>query len=189
MSIRTATEADVPAMLSIYDEFVRHTAVSFEYETPSREEFTLRLREHIAVYPWLVYEEKGTVLGYAYAGRAFERAAYAWNAEISCYLAASARRRGIGRQLYGKIEEILRNMGVRKVFAVVTSANMPSVAFHHALGYRDTARFSDVGFKHGAWYDVLWLEKQLCPLGAPEAFPTSWKCAFAESRGGQQKST
>lgn len=189
MSIRTATEADVPAMLSIYDEFVRNTAVSFEYETPSREEFTLRLREHIAVYPWLVYEEKGTVLGYAYAGRAFERAAYAWNAEISCYLAASARRRGIGRQLYGKIEEILRNMGVRKVFAVVTSANMPSVAFHHALGYRDTARFSDVGFKHGAWYDVLWLEKQLCPLGAPEAFPISWKCAFAESRGGQQKST
>ena len=121
-----------------------------------------------------VYEENGAVLGYAYAGRAFERAAYAWNAEISCYLAESARRRGIGRQLYAQIEGILRNMGVRKVFAVVTSANAPSVAFHHALGYRDTARFSDVGFKHGAWYDVLWLEKQLCPLGAPEAFPTPW---------------
>ena len=87
MSIRVATEADVPAMLSIYDEFVRNTAVSFEYATPSQAEFTLRLREHIAVYPWLVYEENGTVLGYAYAGRAFERAAYAWNAEISCYLA------------------------------------------------------------------------------------------------------
>ena len=168
MSIRAATEADVPAMLSIYDKFVRDTAVSFEYETPSREEFTARLRTHIAVYPWLVYEENGAVLGYAYAGRAFERAAYAWNAEISCYLAESARRRGIGRQLYAQIE------GVRKVFAVVTSANAPSVAFHHALGYRDTARFSDVGFKHGAWYDVLWLEKQLCPLGAPEAFPTPW---------------
>ena len=166
MSIRAATEADVPAMLSIYDGFVRNTAVSFEYETPSRAEFTLRLREHIAVYPWL---------GYAYAGRAFERAAYAWNAEISCYLAACARRRGIGRELYGRIEEILRRMGVRKVFAVVTSANAPSVAFHHALGYHDAARFSDVGFKHGAWYDVLWLEKQLSPLGMPEAFPTPWK--------------
>lgn len=175
MSIRAATEADVPSMLSIYDKFVRDTAVSFEYETPSREEFTARLRTHTALYPWLVYEENGAVLGYAYAGRAFERAAYAWNAEISCYLAESARRRGIGRQLYAQIEGILRNMGVRKVFAVVTSANAPSVAFHHALGYRDTARFSDVGFKHGAWYDVLWLEKQLCPLGAPEAFPAPWK--------------
>ena len=66
-------------------------------------------------------------------------------------------------------------MGVRKVFAVVTSANAPSVAFHRALGYRDAARFTDVGFKHGAWYDVLWLEKQLCPLGTPEAFPTPWR--------------
>ena len=175
MPIRTAQPADVPAMLSIYDEFVRHTAVSFEYETPTPQEFLERLRAHIAVYPWLVYEENGAVLGYAYAGRAFERAAYAWNAEISCYLAPSARGRGVGRRLYAQIEEILRDMGVRKVFAVVTSANAPSVAFHRALGYRDAARFTDVGFKHGAWYDVLWLEKQLCPLGTPEAFPTPWR--------------
>lgn len=175
MPIRSAQPADVPAMLSIYDEFVRHTAVSFEYETPTPQEFSERLRAHIAVYPWLVYEENGAVLGYAYAGRAFERAAYAWNAEISCYLAPQARGRGVGRRLYAQIEEILRDMGVRKVFAVITSANAPSVAFHRALGYRDAARFTDVGFKHGAWYDVLWLEKQLCPLGTPEAFPTPWR--------------
>ena len=175
MPIRSAQPADVPAMLSIYDEFVRHTAVSFEYETPTPQEFLERLRAHIAVYPWLVYEENGAVLGYAYAGRAFERAAYAWNAEISCYLAPQARGRGVGRRLYAQIEGILRDMGVRKVFAVVTSANAPSVAFHRALGYRDAARFTDVGFKHGAWYDVLWLEKQLCPLGTPEAFPTPWR--------------
>ena len=175
MLIRPAQPADVPAMLSIYDEFVRHPAVSFEYETPTPQEFSERLRAHIAVYPWLVYEENGAVLGYAYAGRAFERAAYAWNAEISCYLAPSARGRGVGRRLYARIEGILRDMGVRKVFAVVTSANAPSVAFHRALGYRDAARFTDGGFKHGAWYDVLWLEKQLCPLGTPEAFPTPWR--------------
>ena len=118
MPIRPAQPADVPAMLSIYDEFVRHTAVSFEYETPTPQEFLERLRAHIAVYPWLVYEENGAVLGYAYAGRAFERAAYAWNAEISCYLAPQARGRGVGRRLYAQIEEILRDMGVRKVFAV-----------------------------------------------------------------------
>ncbi len=175
MPIRSAQPADVPAMLSIYDEFVRNTAVSFEYETPTPQEFSERLRAHIAVYPWLVYEENGAVLGYAYAGRAFERAAYAWNAEISCYLAPQARGRGVGRRLYAQIEEILSDMGVRKVFAVVTSANAPSVAFHRALGYRDAARFKDVGFKHGAWYDVLWLEKQLCPPGIPEAFPTPWR--------------
>ena len=107
MSIRTATVADIPAMLSIYEEFVTHTAVSFEYVLPTEAEFARRLQEHMAVYPWLVWEEGGAVLGYCYAGRAFERAAYSWNAEISCYLAPTIRRKGIGRQLYAEVERIL----------------------------------------------------------------------------------
>ena len=137
MSIRETVPADVPAMLAIYAEYVTQTAVSFEYEVPSEAEFTRRLTEHTAVYPWLVWEEDGRVLGYCYAGRAFERAAYAWNAEISCYLAHEAQHRGIGRQLYARIEELLRRQGCRKVFAVVTSANELSLAFHRAIGYRD----------------------------------------------------
>lgn len=112
MSIREAVPADVPAMLAIYAEYVTQTAVSFEYEVPSEAEFTRRLAEHTAVYPWLVWEEDGRVLGYCYAGRAFERAAYAWNAEISCYLAHEAQHRGIGRQLYARIEELLRRQGL-----------------------------------------------------------------------------
>lgn len=111
MSIREAVPADVPAMLAIYAEYVTQTAVSFEYEVPSEAEFTRRLTEHTAVYPWLVWEEDGRVLGYCYAGRAFERAAYAWNAEISCYLAHEAQHRGIGRQLYARIEELLCRQG------------------------------------------------------------------------------
>ena len=95
MSIREAVPADVPAMLAIYAEYVTQTAVSFEYEVPSEAEFTRRLAEHNTVYPWLVWEEDNRVLGYCYAGRAFERAAYAWNAEISCYLAHEAQHRGI----------------------------------------------------------------------------------------------
>lgn len=112
MSIREAVPADVPAMLAIYAEYVTQTAVSFEYEVPSEAEFTRRLTEHTAVYPWLVWEEDGRVLGYCYAGRAFERAAYAWNAEISCYLAHEAQHRGIGRQLYARIEELLCRQGL-----------------------------------------------------------------------------
>ena len=107
MSIREAVPADVPAMLAIYAEYVTQTAVSFEYEVPSEAEFTRRLTEHTAVYPWLVWEEDNRVLGYCYAGRAFERAAYAWNAEISCYLAHEAQHRGIGRQLYARAVHIV----------------------------------------------------------------------------------
>lgn len=174
MSIRRATEADVPAMLEIYDYFVSHTAVSFEYVTPSPEVFLQRWKEHTATYPWLVWEEEGRVLGYAYAGRAFERAAYAWNGEISCYLAEEIRGRGIGRRLYAEIEATLTRQGVRKLFAVVTSANEVSLAFHRALGYRECARFSQVGFKLGQWYDVIWMEKQLQPPGVPDTPPVSW---------------
>ena len=175
MAIRTATTADLEQMLSIYAYFVEHTAVSFEYILPTKEEFEQRFLSHICTYPWLVYEESGTVLGYAYAGRAFERAAYSWNAEISCYLAPQARRRGIGTALYARIEEILRRQGCRKVFAVVTSANEASVRFHEAIGYRTCAVYRDVGYKLGNWYDVIWLEKFLQPLGAPETFPIPWQ--------------
>ena len=73
------------------------------------------------------------------------------------------------------MEELLCRQGCRKVFAVVTSANEPSLAFHRSIGYRDAACFRQVGFKFGRWYDVTWLEKSLCPPGKPSEFPISWK--------------
>ena len=175
MTIRDARRSDVPAMLAIYAPFVEHTAVSFEYEIPTEAEFARRLEEHQAAFPWLVCEENGRVMGYAYAGRAFERAAYGWTAEISCYLAPELRGRGVGRRLYARIEEILTRLGYYKLFAVVTSANAPSVAFHRALGFRDAACFRNVGYKQGGWYDVLWLEKTLCDRPEPQCLPQNYE--------------
>ena len=175
MTIRDARRSDVPAMLAIYAPFVEHTAVSFEYDVPTEAEFARRLEEHQAAFPWLVCEENGRVMGYAYAGRAFERAAYGWNAEISCYLAPELRGRGVGRRLYARIEEILTRLGYYKLFAVVTSANAPSVAFHRALGFRDAACFRNVGYKQGGWYDVLWLEKTLCARPEPQRLPQNYE--------------
>lgn len=175
MTIRDARRSDVPAMLAIYAPFVEHTAVSFEYNVPTEAEFARRLEEHQAAFPWLVCEENGRVMGYAYAGRAFERAAYGWNAEISCYLAPELRGRGVGRRLYARIEEILTRLGYYKLFAVVTSANAPSVAFHRALGFRDVACFRNVGYKQGGWYDVLWLEKTLCDRPEPQCLPQNYE--------------
>ena len=175
MTIRDARRSDVPAMLAIYAPFVEHTAVSFEYDVPTEAEFARRLEEHRAAFPWLVCEENGRVMGYAYAGRAFERAAYGWNAEISCYLAPELRGRGVGRRLYARIEEILTRLGYYKLFAVVTSANAPSVAFHRALGFREAACFRNVGYKQGGWYDVLWLEKTLCDRPEPQCLPQNYE--------------
>lgn len=175
MTIRDARRSDVPAMLAIYAPFVEHTAVSFEYDVPTEAEFARRLEEHQAAFPWLVCEENGRIMGYAYAGRAFERAAYGWNAEISCYLAPELRGRGVGRRLYARIEEILTRLGYYKLFAVVTSANAPSVAFHRALGFREAACFRNVGYKQGGWYDVLWLEKTLCDRPEPQCLPQNYE--------------
>lgn len=175
MTIRDARRSDVPAMLAIYAPFVEHTAVSFEYDVPTEAEFARRLEGHQAAFPWLVCEENGRVMGYAYAGRAFERAAYGWNAEISCYLAPELRGRGVGRRLYARIEEILTRLGYYKLFAVVTSANAPSVAFHRALGFREAACFRNVGYKQGGWYDVLWLEKTLCDRPEPQCLPQNYE--------------
>lgn len=167
MSISVATEADVPAMCAIYAPYVQTTAYSFEYRVPEEAEFLARFQAHAAQCPWLVWREDGEVLGYAYAGNAFERAAYGWAAEISCYLRQDCLRRGIGKKLYEAVERILRMQGYQVVYAVITSENTGSVRFHEAMGYRNTAFFPQCGYKFGCWYGVQWMEKRLANDAAP----------------------
>ena len=174
MPIRMAREADVPAMCRIYAPYVEHTTYSFEYTPPTHEAFLQRFREHIRQFPWLVWEEQGVVLGYAYAGAPWERAAYRWCAEASVYLTPQAQGRGIGRMLYRALEGILAAQGYRVVYALVTTENQGSVNFHMALGYTQRAVFSDCGYKMGRWLGVIWLEKRLGGDGDVEAFPVPW---------------
>ena len=109
--IRIAEERDAAPMLDIYAPYVRETTITFEYEVPTPEAFLARFEGITRDFPWLVWEEAGAVLGYAYASRPFERAAYAWCAEPSIYLRPDARGRGIGRQLYAALEALLSQMG------------------------------------------------------------------------------
>lgn len=171
MPIRPATAADLPRILEIYAPYVEHTAISFEYTVPTLEEFTGRFLSITAQFPWLVWEENGKVLGYAYGSLPFERAAYQWSAEASIYLCPEARGRGIGKSLYAALEDILRRQGYRKVYAIITTANEASVAFHKAVGYRHTATFPDCGYKFGQWYGTVWLEKDLNTWPTPPQPP------------------
>lgn len=172
MSIRFATVQDVPAMLALYQPYIEHTAITFEYDVPSISSFRQRFVDITAVCPWLVWEEHGEILGYAYGAPAFERKAYAWCADLSVYLKESAKGRGIGRALYTKLEQLLEAQGYRVLYALVTTANAPSIAFHKALGYREVASFPHCGFKLGQWHGVIWLEKDVGPDTPPETFPT-----------------
>lgn len=159
--IRAAALRDVPAILDIYRPYILETAYTFEYEVPSPAEFEARFRRISAAFPWLVWEENGEILGYAYGDRAFSRAAYQWDADLSIYLRQDCRGRGIGRKLYEALEDLLRQQGYFVAYGIVTDANTPSCAFHRAMGYRETARLENSGFKFGRWYGVVWFEKRL----------------------------
>lgn len=171
MEIRFATLKDLPQMLEIYRPYVERTTVSFEYETPSLAAFRQRFLEHTAQFPWLVWEENGEILGYAYAGAPWERAAYRWCGEVSIYLAASAQGQGRGRKLLTALEAILQRQGYRVLYALITTENESSLRFHQAMGYRPVGQFPACGYKMGRWLGVHYLEKRLEQTGNPEDFP------------------
>ncbi len=166
--IRFAAAKDAAELLEVYAPYVTGTTVSFEYEVPAVEEFRRRVEETSARYPYLVWEEDGALLGYAYAHPYAARPAYQWSAELTVYLRQGVSRRGLGSRLYGALMELLRLQGVRNVYGCVTAENTASVAFHHALGFREAGRFSQVGYKLGRWLDVLWLEKAIASGGEPQ---------------------
>ena len=166
--IRTARPEDAEALLQIYAPYVRETAITFEYEVPTEEEFRRRIETVLQSYPYLVAERDGAVLGYAYAHPFHERAAYYWTAEASIYLAKDARGQGLGRKLYETLETLLARMGVRNLYACVAYPEQAdeyldgsSAAFHAAMGYRKAGHLQQCGYKFGRWYGMLYLEKFL----------------------------
>ena len=172
--IRFATEKDIPAMLAIYAPYVENTTFSFEYVPPTPEQFLERFRKYTTQCPWLVWEENDRVLGYAYGSLPFERAAYAWCAEVSIYLAPEIQGRGIGRKLYAAVEEILWRQGYRIIYALITSENEGSLRFHEKVGYTYCAQFPGCGIKFGRSLGVIWMEKRSDSVSLPAQMPNPW---------------
>ena len=165
--IRFAAAADAPALLGIYGQYM-DTPITFECALPSEEAFRGRVAEYGAACPYLVWEEDGRILGYAYAHRLGERAAYQWSAELSVYLDRDSRGRGLGRRLYGALLELLRLQGVRTVYGCVTVPNPASERLHEAMGFQRTGVWHRSGHKGGAWRDGTWFER---PIAAYDAAP------------------
>jgi phosphinothricin acetyltransferase len=180
--IRIATEADVPEILAIYAPYVENTTITFEYDVPCKREFMQRFYTITAQFPWLVWEEAGQILGYAYAARPFPRAAYSWVAEPSVYLKPEAKGRGIGRKLYAALEAILKLQGYRVLYAIITQENTASVAFHEKTGYKMLSLFPQCGFKFGRWLGIYWMEKRLFSVETPNSFPISFPALSQDSQ-------
>lgn len=180
--IRIATEADVPQILAIYAPYVLTTTYTFEYTVPTEEEFLRRFRAITEKFPWLVWEEEGRILGYAYGSAPFERAAYSWCAEDSVYLHPDAQGRGIGTRLCRALEKLLAYQGYRQIYAIITSENQTSLAFHKKLGYTPCGHFPRCGFKFGRWLEVTWLFLELPQPAFHGDFPTSWTAIMEDDK-------
>ena len=180
--IRIATKADIPAIRAIYAPYVERTTYTFEYTVPTVQELTARFEAITAQFPWLVWEEDGAVLGYAYGSAPFDRAAYRWCGEVSVYLAPHARRKGLGRKLYAAVEEILWQQGYRVIYALITSENEASLHFHEAAGYVPSFVCRGCGIKFGRLLDVHWMEKRSNLVDIPSTFPVPWH-AIVENDG------
>ena len=172
--IRNATEDDIAQILSIYAPYILHSTATFEYDVPSQNAFLQRFRVITAQFPWLVWEENGEILGYAYASRPYARAAYSWCAEPSVYLLPQAQGRGIGRELYQVLEECLKLQGYQLLYALVTQENIGSLHFHERLGYTSRVHFPDCAWKFGRSLGVIWMEKRISLVESPSNFPKPW---------------
>lgn len=161
--IRSAVTSDAEALAAIYGHNVLHGFGTFEEVPPSASEMDQR---RLAVVeqglPWLVAEDAGQVVGYAYAAPFRPRAAYRYTVEDSIYLAPEAVGRGLGRALLSAVLQACEAIGLRQVVAVIgDSQNAASVGLHRALGFEPAGVGKSVGFKHGRWIDIVWMQKAL----------------------------
>lgn len=156
--IRTAQLADAEAICEIYNHFVSNSIVTFEERPVAEPEMRQRIENTLQHLPWCVWEDRGRVEGYAYASPWRTRSAYRFSVETTVYVSPSRARRGIGSNLYRALLDDLRERGFHAAVGGIALPNPASVAFHEKLGFREVARFREVGFKQGRWIDVGYWE-------------------------------
>ena len=170
IKIRKVQADDAAALLAIYAPYVKETAISFEYEVPTLDEFMQRMQKIQKMHPYLVAELDDRPVGYAYAGQFQAREAYAWDVEVTIYVDHGLRKSGIGRLLYETLERALSAQGILNVNACIAFPagecddeflTKNSVQFHEHMGYRMVGRFTQCGYKLNRWYDMVWMEKHL----------------------------
>jgi L-amino acid N-acyltransferase YncA len=171
LKVRDASERDAGACAAIYDPYVTGTAITFESEPPPPAEMAQRIAAALRTHAWVVLEDDGGVVGYAYGGPYKSRPAYRWSCEVSVYVEAGRRRTGGGRALYDALFTRLAERGFRTAVAGMTLPNDASVGLHRAMGFEPVGTYRRIGWKHGAWHDVAWAQRAITAGQDPPAEP------------------
>ena len=166
ISIRFAKPEDAKELLKIYAYYVTDTAISFETEVPSEEEFKLRIEEVLKSYPFIVACKDDEILGYAYLHSFVGRKAYELSAETTIYLNPDKKKMGIGKKLYSVLEDIAKAQNITNLYSCIGYVdkedeylNNNSAQFHEHIGFRMVGKFENCGHKFGRWYHMVWMEK------------------------------
>ena len=168
LTLRPAVVADAEALIAIYAPYVQKTAITYEYEIPSTEEFARRIETYSAKYPYLVAELDGIPVGYAYACPLGSRPAFDWSVETAIYVREDCKGLGVGRALYEALESLLKEQGIRTMTAAIATVSHDdpyltnaSIQFHLRMGFTPVGTFHNAGCKFGRWYDLTWMEKAI----------------------------
>lgn len=162
ITIRQADPArDAQRILDIYTPYILKTPITFEKAIPSLGEFTKRVADIAGSFPYLLLEADGEVVGYAYAHREAERAAFDWNAELSIYLDENWLHKGLGVPLYDLLMRLLGHMGYQNLYALIVGSNEGSIRMHESLGFYQIGTHVRTGYKFGVWHDLVWLHKRV----------------------------
>jgi L-amino acid N-acyltransferase YncA len=169
--VRGATPADAAACAAIYAPYVTATAITFEIVAPDAAEMGKRIAAAVSSHAWIVLQDAGQVVGYAFGTPFKARAAYRWACEVSVYLELGRRRTGAGRSLYEALFARLVERGFRTAVAGMTLPNDASVGLHRAMGFEPVGTYRRIGWKHDAWHDVAWAQRALALGGDPPSEP------------------
>ena len=168
LKIRDADINDAERLVEIYAPYITESAVSFEYDVPTVDEFRERIKNIKEKYPYLVCEKDGNIVGYVYASAYSKREAYDWTVGTSIYVDKNFRRMGIGSLLYSHLEEELKKIGIENLLAGVAYCEREdpyltkdSYKFHLREGYVMAGHLKDVGKKFDRYYDLLWMQKKI----------------------------
>ncbi len=172
MLFRVARKEDGADLCRIYRPYVMETAITFIVKEPTAESFAEKINTLIPQYPFIVCEEDGRALGYAYASALRPHDAYQWDAELSVYVDRDYHGQGIGRRLYAALLALLTLQGYQTVYGVLSLPNEKSLALHKAFGFETLGIFPKSGYKLGKWHDIIWLQKTLGSFPSAPQPPT-----------------
>lgn len=168
IKIRVACPKDASRLLEIYKPYILNTAITFEYDVPSVEEFAKRVTNTLKKYPYLVAQVEDVIVGYAYVSAFRTRVAYNWDVETSIYVDENYHGIGVGKKLYAAIEKILSEMNIKNMYAAITNSEIEdkhfkhgSLEFHKKLGFTFVGEFRNCGYKFDKWYNLVWMEKRI----------------------------